>query len=78
VKTAISVPDELFEKAEAAAKRLHVSRSELYARALADFLSSQDPSAVTAKLNEIYSSEPAKIDELFQRAQMKLMSESEW
>jgi metal-responsive CopG/Arc/MetJ family transcriptional regulator len=48
MKTAISVPDEVFEKAEATAKRLQISRSELYSRALREFLDSHSPDRVTS------------------------------
>ena len=52
MKTAISLPDSLFEQAELVASRLKVTRSELYARALQKFLATQDPDPVTEKLNE--------------------------
>ena len=38
MKTAISLPDALFRAGDALAKRMKLSRSELYARALAEFL----------------------------------------
>ncbi|HEY8945647.1 MAG TPA: hypothetical protein VIM73_15365 [Polyangiaceae bacterium] len=53
MKTAISVPDEVFQKAEAAAKRLKVSRSELYSRALQEFLDAHSPDDVTAGWNAV-------------------------
>lgn len=54
MKTAVSVPDGLFQKAEAAARRLRVSRSELYAKAIAEFLKQEDGTAITERLNEVY------------------------
>ncbi|MDO8738698.1 MAG: hypothetical protein Q7J17_06995, partial [Candidatus Deferrimicrobium sp.] len=39
MKTAVSIPDKIFRSADSLAKRLGVSRSRLYADALADFLS---------------------------------------
>jgi metal-responsive CopG/Arc/MetJ family transcriptional regulator len=47
MKTAISLPDEVFEKAEATAKRLKISRSELYVRALQEFLDTHSPDRLT-------------------------------
>jgi len=70
VKTAISLPDELFRDAEAAARRLKVSRSELYAKAIAQFLKQYDEDAITERLNEVYSKHQAKVDSGLQRAQM--------
>ena len=56
MKTAISLPDQLFKDADAAAKRLGVSRSELYATALAEYLSRQSAAEITTRLNAVYQS----------------------
>jgi metal-responsive CopG/Arc/MetJ family transcriptional regulator len=55
MKIAVSVPDELFERADELAGRLGVSRSQVYARALEEYLASHDDEhdPVTAKLNEL-------------------------
>jgi hypothetical protein len=78
MKTAISVPDDLFKRAETVAKKMQVSRSELYSLALAAFLKTRDDEALTRQLNEFYRETPAEIDEAFQRAQFDLMKRSEW
>src|SRR6187551_3736952 len=52
MKTAISLPDDVFERAENTAKRLKLSRSELYARALSEFLSRHTADEVTRAINE--------------------------
>jgi predicted DNA-binding protein len=51
VKTAISVPDETFERVERAAKRLGVSRSEFYARAARSWLDALEDDATTEAIN---------------------------
>jgi predicted transcriptional regulator len=53
VKTAISIPDEVFEAAERAAKKLGVSRSELYAKAVREFVERYRRDKITEKLDEI-------------------------
>jgi mRNA interferase MazF len=78
MKTAVSVPDDLFRKAEAAARRLKVSRSQFYATALAEFLSRQKADAITERLNEFYSQKPAKLDAALRRAQMKSVAKDAW
>lgn len=78
MKTAISVPDELFHRAEDAARRLHVSRSELYATAVAQFLEAQTASAVTERLNEVYSDEAQHLDDALSRAQLKTLNRTSW
>jgi metal-responsive CopG/Arc/MetJ family transcriptional regulator len=78
MKTAISVPDDLFRMAERAAHRLGVSRSELYAKAVAEFLRRRDEGAITERLNAIYSRRPAKLDTRLRRAQLKSLERSPW
>jgi len=53
MKTAISVPDDVFSSAERLAKRLKVSRSELYSRAVAEFLARHAPETVTESWNAV-------------------------
>jgi hypothetical protein len=57
MKTAISIPDALFESADALAKRLGLLRSDLYAVAVAEFLAKHDPSQVQERLDRLYSIE---------------------
>jgi hypothetical protein len=78
VKTAISLPDDLFRMAEAAARRLQVSRSELYARAIKEFLKQQDEDAITERLNAVYSRRPAKLDSGLHRAQIRSLGKDTW
>jgi metal-responsive CopG/Arc/MetJ family transcriptional regulator len=56
VKTAISLPDALFKSADALARRLGVSRSELFANAVAEFIAQYDRSQLTERLNAVYGS----------------------
>ncbi|MFL5301088.1 MAG: ribbon-helix-helix protein, CopG family, partial [Anaeromyxobacteraceae bacterium] len=51
MKTAISLPDDLFEQAERLARRLDKSRSELYREAVAEYVARHDPEAITAALD---------------------------
>ena len=78
MKTAVSVPDDLFRLGETAARRLRVSRSQLYATALAEFLHRQRANAVTERLNEVYSRRKAKVDPLLHRAQSSSIDKDSW
>jgi metal-responsive CopG/Arc/MetJ family transcriptional regulator len=51
MKTAISVPDETYQRVERAAKRLGVSRSEFYARAAQSWLDTLEDEATTEAIN---------------------------
>ena len=53
MKTAISVPDPVFKKAEKLAKRLRMSRSQLYSRAVAEFVARCNDDAVTDAINRV-------------------------
>jgi predicted transcriptional regulator len=78
MKTAVSLPDDLFRLAETTARRLWVSRSQLYATALADFLSRQQASSVRERLNEVYSRTKAKVDTPRHRAQLRSIKKDPW
>ena len=78
MKTAVSVPDDLFRQAEVAARRLRVSRSKLYAAAIAEFLQRQQTGAVTGRLNEVYSRRPAKVDSGLHGAQLRSLEKDSW
>ena len=58
MKTAISIPDPLFRKADAVAEELKISRSELYRRALDVYLKARDGASVTAQLNQFFDENP--------------------
>jgi len=80
MKTAISIPDELFGAAERAAKRLGLSRSELYRRALAAFLERHSERLVTQALDAVYGSEPeeSRLDPVLEHLQRASVPRERW
>ena len=78
MKTAVSVPNELFEEAEHLAKRLKISRSELYAKALSEFVSRHAPDAVTDSFNRVCAEVEGQPDPAFQSAARKVLESTEW
>ena len=54
MKTAISIPNPLYEKGEKLARRLKLNRSELYARALEELVERHEPGEITKRLNAVY------------------------
>jgi metal-responsive CopG/Arc/MetJ family transcriptional regulator len=78
MKTAISIPDSLFEQAEVAAKELSISRSEFYARAVEAFLRAREQSDVTESLNRVYSTESSELDEAWAETQFNSIPREEW
>ncbi len=71
MKTAVSVPNEVFERAERLAKRLKVSRSELYSRALREYLAQHSPDEVTQALG-------TGSDEFVREAGRRVLHATDW
>jgi hypothetical protein len=55
MKTAVSLPDGLFEKAEKTALKLGIPRSQFYAKALEEFIEVHSKESVKERLNHVYS-----------------------
>ncbi len=78
MKTAISLPDELFRRADALAGHLRISRSRLYARALDACQRAQRRDDVTEALNRIYAEESSEVDAQLTRMQRKSLPKGGW
>jgi metal-responsive CopG/Arc/MetJ family transcriptional regulator len=78
MKIALSIPDELFESAEILGKRLGVSRSRLYATALADYVAKHQSRKLTARLDSVYATEESRLDRSLRRAQARSLSRDSW
>jgi len=78
MKTAISLPDELFQSADALAERLGVSRSQLVATALAEYLAKHQTQKLTDRLNAVYAAESSTLDPALRRAQARSLRADEW
>lgn len=74
MKTAVSLPDKLFKIAEETALKLKIPRSQLFARALEEFIQRHSREDVTEKLNEIYSSADSGIDPFVLKMQEKTIT----
>jgi metal-responsive CopG/Arc/MetJ family transcriptional regulator len=78
MKTAISLPDPLFQAAEELARGLGMSRSELYARALEAFLRGHHKAAITQRLNEVYKDQRSELDPVLAAIQSASLSRDDW
>jgi len=58
VKTAISLDESLFRDVDALARRMNISRSEVFARAAQDFVRRQQTRDMLEELNRAYATEP--------------------
>ncbi|MCA9999859.1 MAG: hypothetical protein KDE56_29050 [Anaerolineales bacterium] len=78
MKTAISLPDALFERAEQIAQVMEISRSQLYATALEEYLNKHDAKRITQIYNEVYADEPSEFDPVLMQLQVESLSKEEW
>jgi metal-responsive CopG/Arc/MetJ family transcriptional regulator len=78
MKTAISIPDEIFEDAERLAKRLKSSRSELYSRALSEYVARHATDQVTEAMNEALASVDEPLDSFGTNAARRTLRRTEW
>ncbi|MDJ0800728.1 MAG: ChpI protein [Calothrix sp. MO_167.B12] len=78
MKTAISIPDPLFEAAEQFAKRMGLSRSQLYAVALQEYLQAHKREQITKQLDSVYADEDSSLDPFFVQLQAHTLSEENW
>ena len=70
MKTAISIPDDVFAAAEATARRTGMSRSQLYVEAVKLFLRKHGERGVTERLDEVYGKAEAKVDDALSKMQI--------
>ena len=78
MKTAISIPDDVFEDAERLASRLRTSRSQLYARALAEFVARHDDDRVTSLMDQAVREAGGEADAFVRAAAQQSLQRVEW
>lgn len=78
MKTAISVPDDVFESAERLARRERRSRSEVYSTALREYVARHSPDEITAALDRVLTDIDTKTDSFLDRATRRILEDTEW
>ena len=78
MKTAVSVPDRVFARAERLAKHLRTSRSELYSKALEEFIARHAPDEITDALNKVAAKIDTHVDPALKAASRRLLKTSQW
>jgi len=78
MKTAVSIPDDVFEDAERLARRLQTSRSRLYARAVAEFVARHDDDHVTSTMNQVVEEVGEPADAFAREAARRSLQRVEW
>ena len=78
MKTAISLPDDVFEEAERLVRQTKRSRSELYTLALTEYLARHAPDRITEAMDRVLSEVGEEVDELVVEASRRILSRVEW
>lgn len=78
MKTAISIPDDVFAEADRLAKKLNQSRSQLYSRAIREYVARHSADDVTSMLDALYAEEAVADDEFATTAGKRALERSEW
>lgn len=78
MKTAVSIPDDVFEEAEQLSRRMKRSRSEVYSRALAEYVARHAPDRVTEAMNRTLDEIAEPADEFVRVASGRVLKRSHW
>jgi predicted transcriptional regulator len=78
VKTAVSLPDSLFDEAERLAEDLDLSRSELYRRALEEYLARHTDERVTRALDKLATEIDTRPDSFLREAARRVLDRTSW
>ncbi len=78
MKTAVSVPSDLFRSADELARQLNKSRSQLYSEAIAEYVARRAQSAVTEAYDKLAAELDTRHERPFAGAARKLLRKSEW
>jgi antitoxin MazE6 len=78
MKTAISIPDKIFDTADLLARKLKISRSQLYAKAVEEFVIEHARTGVRESLDQVYAAESSAMDPALARAQAVAITREDW
>lgn len=78
MKTAVSVPDQIYERAEHLAKRLKKSRSQLYSEALHEYLARHQPDSITEAYDSVCTDVDSGHDDFGREAARATLERIEW
>ena len=78
MKTAVYLPDTLFDRADKLAKNLKVSRSQLFQDALEQYLINFEAKKITKKLDQIYGEVKRDDLQFIKRSAQNSITTTEW
>ena len=78
MKTAVSIPDDVFTETERLVQHLNKSRSEVYSLALAEYVARHAPQCVTEAMDRVCAAVDEETDEFAAAAAARTLERSEW
>lgn len=78
MKTAVSIPDEVFEKVERLARRARKSRSRVFSDALEEYVARHAPDEVTEAMNRVCEQLGDEKDAFIAAAGRRVLARTEW
>jgi metal-responsive CopG/Arc/MetJ family transcriptional regulator len=78
MKTAVSIPDPVFQSAERLAGRIRKSRSQLYSEAVKEYVARHDPDTVTEQINAVCDEVDTRPDPFLTEAARRILAGAEW
>jgi len=78
MRTAVSIPDDVFEGAERLARKTKRSRSRLFSDALKEYLARHTPNKVTDAMDKVCADLGQTNDKFFSTAARRILERSEW
>lgn len=78
MKVAVSVPDNVFQAAERVSRRMRVSRSRLYAKAVEAYVKQHSEEDVTEQLNKVYAGNVSTLDPALEAASIEVLRRERW
>ncbi|MBI1959603.1 MAG: hypothetical protein HYY95_16355 [Candidatus Rokubacteria bacterium] len=78
MKIAVSVPDDVFEEAERLVRRMRRSRSQVYSRALAEYVARHTPDRVTEAMDRALAEIGEPAEQFVRAASRRVLKRSDW
>ena len=78
MKTAVSIPDEVFEEVERLARRARKSRSEVFSAALREYVARHAPDKITEAVNAVCDNLSETEGQFTSAAARRVLEHSEW
>jgi len=78
MKTAISVPDDVFDRVDRFARRHKISRSAVFTAAAKEYVQHHQREGITERLNAIYPKESSALDPVLSKLQTTSLSSGSW